>query len=415
MVKRNCRVCSGTDLEMVLDLGDQPHCDSLLTQEQLSKQEPYYPLKLWFCHDCTTVQIDYTVPKEQMFCEYPYVSATTQTLRNHFEASTAKLVEQLRLIPDDLVVDIGSNDGTWLKCYEKYGVRTVGVEPARNIAAQATLDGVDTLNSFFNEQTTKTIITKYGHPKLVTAAGVFFHLEELHSATRGIAELISHDGAFCVQAIYLGAMLEQNAFDNIYHEHLTYWTLTSIQALLEQYDLEVFHADILPIHAGSLELMVAMKGARPQDDSVETLRRQEEAKGYNRIETYRKFAEKVSTIRDSLLGILKAFRGENKLIHAFGAPAKGATLLNSFDISTELVELAVERNPLKIGKYIPGVRIPIVDELTACVPSAYLVLPWNFLSEFLVKKREFIMNGGSFIVPIPEPIVIDKGNCGQYL
>lgn len=198
-----CRVCRGTNLEQFLDLGDQPHCNSLLLPEQLDRKEPYYPMRVWFCHDCTTVQIDHTVPKETMFSEYYYVSGTTSTLRQHFEDSTARLVKELGLKVGDRVVDVGSNDGTWIKTYAKYDIKATGVEPATNLAAQANREGADTLNAFFNVAAAEEIIKTRGAPKLVTAAGVFFHLEELHSATEGVARLIGRSGTFCVQAIYL--------------------------------------------------------------------------------------------------------------------------------------------------------------------------------------------------------------------
>jgi hypothetical protein len=385
-----------------------------LTADQLKKKEPHYPLKVVFCHDCTTVQLDYTVPKEEMFSEYLYVSGTTQTLTAHFRTSTDRLVSRLELRQGDLVIDIGSNDGTWINCYKSYKIRAIGVEPAKNIADMANSRGLETINKFFNVEIAREICSEYGRPKLVTAAGVFFHLEELHSATQGVAHLLGNDGVFCVQAIYLGQIVDNNEFDNIYHEHLTYWTLKSIKKLFDYYDLEVFYSDVLPIHGGSLELFVGKKGAHVIDASVERMGNIEVRKGYDRIETYRAFADRVWETRDQLLGILQDYKKSGKTVFSFGAPAKGATLLNSFKISTDLVPFAVERNPLKIGKYIPGVRIPIIDEASASIPDGYLILPWNFLDEFLIKKREYILSGGFFIVPVPKPAVIDRLNYGKH-
>lgn len=410
-----CRVCRSERLEQFLDLGDQPHCNSLLPPSRLDRQEPFYPLRTWFCHDCTTVQIDHTVPKEEMFGEYLYVSGTTETLRQHFQRSAERLVERLGLSRGDLVVDIGSNDGTWLKCYRPMQLRTVGVEPAHNLAAQATAERVDTINKFFNVDTAREILATYGRPKVVTAAGVFFHLEELHSATEGVRLLIDEGGTFCVQAIYLGEMLRKTEFDNIYHEHLTYWTVGSIGRLFAQFGLEIYHVELLPIHGGSLELLVGRKDAHPVDRSVGVFLAEEKARGLDDIATYRRFADRVWQIRDKLLAILVDFQRRGKTVHAFGAPAKGATMLNSLGITRALVPIAVERNPLKIGKVIPGARIPIVDEATAPPADAYLILPWNFLTEFLRRKRSYIMDGGAFIVPIPEPVVIDAGNYERHI
>jgi len=409
-----CRVCHSQRLEQFLDLGDQPHCDSLLLPADLSRREPYYPLQVCFCHDCTAVQINYTVPKETMFGEYLYVSGTTQTLRTHFQNSTDRLVARLGLKPNDLVVDIGSNDGTWLACYKKYGLRTLGVDGARNLAEMANARGIETWARFFNADVAREIIATKGRAQLVTAAGVFFHLEELHSVTEGIAALIRDGGVFCVQAISLTAMLRHTQFDQVYHEHLTYWTVKSLERLFSQYGLEIFNADMLPIHGGSMELLVAPKGTQPIDASVQKMRADEAELGCHQIETYRNFATRVREIERDLMAILRDYAAQGKTVQAFGAPAKGATLLNSFHITTDLVQCAVEVNPLKVGKYIPGARLPIVDEKITAPPDAYLLLAWNFLQEFLPRKRDYIMAGGEFIVPIPNPVVINRHNYTQY-
>jgi 2-polyprenyl-3-methyl-5-hydroxy-6-metoxy-1,4-benzoquinol methylase len=360
------------------------------------------------------VQINYTVPKETMFEEYLYVSGTTQTLRTHFQNSSDRLVARLGLKKDDLVVDIGSNDGTWLACYEKFGLRTLGVDGAKNLAEMANKRGVETWAKFFNAGVARDIITQKGRAKLVTAAGVFFHLEELHSVTEGIAELIRDGGVFCVQAISLAGMIKYTQFDQVYHEHLTYWTVHSLDRLFSEYGLEIFFADMLPIHGGSMELLVAPRGTQTIDPSVAKMRADEKELGCDKIETYKKFANRVWEIEAELMAILRDYHAKGKKVYAFGAPAKGATLLNSFHITTELVQCAVEVNQMKVGKYIPGARLPILDEKTTDVPDAYLILAWNFLKEFLPKKRDYIMNGGKFIVPIPTPVVIDKHNYAQF-
>lgn len=409
-----CRVCGRENVEAVLDLGPQPHCNSLLKPEALTEREPTYPLRLGFCHHCTTVQIDHTVPKETMFSDYLYVSGTTRTLREHFRHSAERLARRLGLGDGHLVVDIGSNDGTWLKYFRDLGLDVLGVEPARNLATVAESEGITTLDRFFAADVARDILAQRGAPKLVTAAGVFFHLEELHSATEGVAEFCRRGAVFCVQAIYLAEMLRRHEFDNIYHEHLTYWTLTSIEHLFERHGLDVFAADVVPIHGGSLELLVVERGTRTVEDSVAQLRERERADRLGDPDTYRAFAQRVFCIGDRLLEILRDYAAAGKTVYAFGAPAKGATLLNSFRVSTDLVQCAVEKNTLKVGRYIPGARIPIVEEGSVPEPDAYLVLPWNFLDEFLEKKRDYIMSGGAFIVPIPEPMVIDRSNYTEY-
>ncbi len=398
----DCRFCGARDVELFLDLGDQPHCNRLVPPAMKDIPAPAFPLRVGFCRACTGVQIDHTIPKESMFSDYPYVSGTTKTLPAHFAETSRRLVEAYDVKPGDLVVDIGSNDGTWLKQYKPYDLRVLGVEPASNVAKLATDAGVPTWNRFFNEDTARDILAKEGPAKLITASGVFFHLEELHSVTRGIAALLAPDGVFCVQAIYLGGMIENVAFDQVYHEHLCYYTLRSLQHLLGLHGLEVFDVSIVPIHGGSLEAHVGHKGARAKQASVAALEAQESAKGFGEIETYRAWAERVWKLRDDLLATLRRFKAEGKSVYCYGAPAKGATLLNSFGIGPDLVELAVERSPLKFGMYIPGATIPIVDEAKAPRPDAYLLLSWNFLDEFLVKEEAYLRGGGAFIVPVPK-------------
>jgi hypothetical protein len=281
----------------------------------------------------------------------------------------------------------------------------LGVEAAGNVAVIAQQAGVPTWNRFFDEECARDILTRHGPAKIVTAAGVFFHLEELHSVVRGIAALLAEDGVFVVQAIYLGGMIENTAFDQAYHEHLCYYTLRSLSALLERHGMEVFETRLVPIHGGTIEAHVARRGARPIDESVHRLRQAETAKSLGEIDTYRRFAGAVVALQERLLGVLRDFRDRGKSVWAYGAPAKGATLLNSFGIGPDLVQRAVEKNPMKIGLAIPGVRIPIEAE-DGPRPDAYLVLAWNFIDEFLVKEAAYLQHGGAFIVPVPEVKVI---------
>jgi SAM-dependent methyltransferase len=401
MLDMACRCCGSARVELVIDLGDQPHCNRLVPRDLPKGLEASYPLRLGFCRDCTMVQIDHTIPKENMFSDYPYVSGTTKTLPAHFLATTERIAAAYGLSPDDLVVDIGSNDGTWLKQYGGFGCRVLGIEAAANVAALAREAGVPTWNRFFNEDCARDIVAEQGPAKLVTAAGVFFHLEELHSVVRGIEALLAADGVFVVQAIYLGGMVENTAFDQIYHEHLCYYTLRSLSALLERHGLEVFEASLVPIHGGSIEAHVARKGTRPVGETVRRMRDEELKKGFGEIETYRNFAANVLTLRDRLLTLLRDYRARGRSVWAYGAPAKGTTLLNSFGIGPDLVQLAAEKNAMKVGLAIPGVRIPIEAE-GAERPDAYLVLAWNFIDEFLVKERAWLAEGGELIVPVPE-------------
>lgn len=401
MMGLRCRGCGGGDVRLFLDLGDQPHCNRLIPSNLADRREPHYPLRVGYCMNCTMVQIDYTIPKESMFTDYPYVSGTTKTLVQHFKEAAERLVATYRLSARDLVVDIGSNDGTWLSHYQPLGLRVLGIDPAANVVEIAVKRGVPTWVRFFNENTAQEIVEKEGRASLITAAGVFFHLEELHGVVRGVKALLAEDGVFVVQAIYLGGMIDNLAFDQVYHEHLVYYTLRSIEGLLAQHGLEVFDARLVPIHGGSLEVHVAPKGRRAINHSVKTMGAEEERKGYGRLETYEAFAARVWQLRDELKALLQQYRDAGKQVYAYGAPAKGATLLNSFGIGPDLVQKAAEKNPMKVGYLMPGSRIPIIDEGDER-PDAYLLLAWNFFEEIIAKERDFLRAGGEFIVPIPK-------------
>lgn len=403
----SCRGCGERTVEKFLDLGDQPHCNRLVPPALADRREPHYPLRVGFCTTCTMVQIDHTIPKESMFTDYPYVSGTTRTLVAHFKETAERLAATYRLAPGALVVDIGSNDGTWLRQYRPFGLRVLGIDPAENVVALALADGVPTWARFFDEATADEILAKDGPASLVTAAGVFFHLEELHSVVRGVRKLIADDGVFVVQAIYLGGMLDNTAFDQIYHEHLVYYTLRSIEALFARHGLEVFDARLVDIHGGSLEVHVAPPGRRPIAPTVAAMRADEARKGYGTLAAYRDFAARVWRLRDDLRAMLVRYKEAGKAVYAFGAPAKGATLLNSFGIGPDLVQKATERNPMKVGYMMPGSRIPIVSE-AGPPPDAFLVLAWNFIDEFVERERAYLENGGEFIVPVPSLRVIGK-------
>ncbi|MDE1174632.1 MAG: class I SAM-dependent methyltransferase [Parvibaculaceae bacterium] len=402
-----CRSCGSRNVSLFLDLGDQPHCNRLIPPALADQREPFYPLRVGFCQDCTLVQIDHTIPKESMFSDYPYVSGTTKTLVQHFKETAERLIKTYGLKAGELVVDIGANDGTWLKQYQPFGLRVLGIDPAANVVDLALKNGVPTWVRFFNETTADEIVGKEGKASLVTAAGVFFHLEELHSVIKGVKKLLADDGVFVVQAIYLGGMIENLAFDQVYHEHLVYYTLKSIEALFAGHGLEVFEASLVPIHGGSLEIHVAPKGKRPVGKSVEVMRADEAAKKFAEFETYEKFAANVWKLRDDLLALLRRYKAEGKSVYAYGAPAKGATLLNSFGIGPDLVQQATEKNPMKVGYMMPGSRIPIIEEGDKR-PDAYLVLAWNFLPEFIAKEQAYFASGGEFIVPVPKLQVIGK-------
>lgn len=394
-----CRCCDAESVLLVLDLGDQPLCNRLVKPETPIGAEPVYPLRLGYCESCTLLQIDHTIPRDDMFREYVYVSGTTQTLADHFAATTRTLRAIYGIRSEDLVVDIGSNDGTWLKTWgEKQ--RAVGVEPATDIAKMARNSGIDTMNRYFDLRTAEFILANRGPAKLITSAGSFFHMEDLHGACEGIRTLLDDDGVFVCQAISANDMIRGNAFDQVLHEHLCSYTPISFGKLMRLHGLELDRPVHLSIHGGTWEYHVRKVSRTPLEHGME----------FSAISfaECRAFAARVLALREDVLVTLHAYKAAGKRVWAYGAPGKGGTLLNSFGIGPDLVECATEKNPLKFGLSIPGCRVPIVPEDSGR-PDAYLVLAWNFLDEFLVKERDWLDAGGEFIVPVPRVRII-KGD-----
>jgi SAM-dependent methyltransferase len=395
-----CRVCDSENLELAVDLGMQPWCNNFLTKEQVGK-EPFYPLRLLFCHNCATTQLDYTVKKEIMFGNHTYLSGVTKSLSAHFERIALEADERfLKGKTDKWVLDIGSNDGTQLKHFKKLGYNVVGVESSVTTAKMANEADVYTINEFFNE----SLIQKYGFEKkfdLFNAAGVFFHLEELHSVTEGIKKGLKDDGTFIVQFLYMKRIVENLAFDQIYHEHLLYYTLQTIEVLLQRHGLSMFDAYVDPIHGGSVIGYITHAGKKTPSERLLKLRAEEDKDKSNEFSTYLEFAERIKQMKDENLAFLKNAKKSGKKIWGMGAPVKGNTMLNYFGIGTEYIDFLVEKNTLRKGLYSPGMHIPIVieQELTE-IPDVYYGLAWNFKKEILANNQDLIKRGVEFYFPV---------------
>lgn len=396
-----CRICESRDLHRFLDLGEQPHCNSFLTADEITADEPVYPLDTLFCADCGLVQLSYAVSRETMFADHPYVSGTTATLPAHFRRLSQRITERYALDGDALVVDIGSNDGTWLKAFKGLGTKVLGVEAAAKIAALAEEQGVPTKVAFFGEETARCVREEHGAARVITAAGVFFHIDDLHDFVAGVEALLSDDGVFVVQAMYLRDIVERTAFDAIYHEHIEYYTLKPLTVLFDRYGLEIVDVERIDIHGGSFVIQVRRKGAGDPSPAVAATLAEEDRDGFYELATYERFAERVERVRDDLLDLLHELKDDGRRLAAYGAPARGNTLLNYCRIGPDLLEYASEKNPLKFGLYTPGMHIPVIDEAQADPPDAYLLLAWNFGEELLAKEQAYRDGGGRFVLPLP--------------
>lgn len=397
MLKR-CRICSGTALEPVIDLGEQPWANNFLYKADIGTEQKY-PLRVIFCENCKGAQLDYTVAKETMFSNHTYLSGMTQTLSDHFKHLANYCDKNFGEISSKKnVLDIGSNDGTQLKHYKDLGWEVLGVESSIQTAQIAIDNGIPTLNKFFNEDCLGDINEQFD---IINASGVFFHLEELHSVTHAIKLSLNEKGVFVVQFLYVPSIFQNDAFDQIYHEHLLYYSLSSLSYLLEQHGLEIFDAQLTDVHGGQMIAFVGHEGQRQPTTRFKTMLANEAETKCNTARAYTDFANRILSLKKRNLAFLHGKKEQGKTIYGMGAPVKGNTLLNYFDIGTELIDCLVEKNSLRKNMYSPGKHIPVILETELKQePDVYFVLAWNFKKEILNRYKKQIEAGVQFYFPI---------------
>jgi 2-polyprenyl-3-methyl-5-hydroxy-6-metoxy-1,4-benzoquinol methylase len=398
MTSLKCRVCDEVQFDLILDLGDQPWGNGFIPAA-LVPEEKSYPLKLIRCQACETAQLDFTVPKETMFINHTYLSGTTKTLENHFLETAERVKEKfLSEKPNARILDIGSNDGQQLRQYQNMGFEVQGVESAIAVSEIANSNGIPTLNKFFNLDKAKEISEGFD---VINASGVFFHLEELHSVTDGIKFLLKPDGVFVVQFIYMKLMQDNVAFDQIYHEHLLYYNLKTIEILLNRHGLEMFDAYISPIHGGSIVGYVGHSGRFRKSEQLRVLLDEEIESGANTLGKYLELAASAEQAKVKTKTWIAKMKADSKTVFGLGAPVKGNTLLNYFQITQNDIPYLTERNPLRKGLVSPGMHIPVImDDELPFEPDAYLVLAWNFKDEILKRHSLDVEKGIEFFFPV---------------
>ena len=408
MTPDGCLVCSFDTVEEFLDLGNTALANKFLSQEELARPEPKFPLRVGFCTTCGHVQLTESVPPDAMFTDYLYISSASDTLRAHFDDLAATLVERHRLGSGDLVIDIGCNDASLLECFRERGVKTLGVDPAANLAELVRDKGIDRYEGFFGAASAREIADRWGQASLITATNTFPHIPALADFVAGLDTSLAPGGAFVVEAHYLIDILDQLAFDTVYHEHVSYWALAPMIRLFESHGMEVVRAERLPIHHGQLRATVQRRGEGTVDASVSEILAMEDERGIGKLETHRAFADRARRIKTDLRRCLADLQARGKRLAAYGAPAKGSTLLEFLEIGPDILEFIADRSPLKQGRYTPGTHIPIVapERLMSDRPDHVLLLAWNFVDEILEQQAAFREAGGKFILPVPEVKIV---------
>jgi SAM-dependent methyltransferase len=404
-----CRSCGDSALAPILSLGEVPLANAIRRPDELGSPEPRFPLDLVFCRSCSLVQITETVPPQQLFGDYPYFTSFSDTAVSQAAALVRREIEERRLDRSSLAAEVASNDGYLLQFYAQAGIPVLGIEPATNVAQAAAARGVRTVCRFFGAEVATELAAEFGRADIIHANNVLAHVADLNGVVRGFRRFVADNGVVIVEVPYVRDMIDRVEFDTVYHEHLCYFSLTALTTLFERHGLAIHDVERLPIHGGSLRIIAGVSGVGPERSArVQALLEQEAQVGIDRLEFYRGFAGRVEQLKRDLLSLIGALRESGQRIAAYGASAKGTTLLNYFGIGAADLEFVADRSTVKQGRYTPGTNLPIrpPEVLLEERPDYVLLLTWNFAEEILQQQRAYREQGGKFIIPIPELQVV---------
>jgi hypothetical protein len=404
-----CQICQNTELQSVLFLGYVPPVNQMETVGATPKEELMFPLSLLYCGQCYLVQIGLKVDAEILFPpSYPYTSGTTRILRDNF-ANLHSECRRLGIVTDgSFCIDVGSNDGTLLGNFHDSGCKVLGIEPTDQ-GELARKRGMETIQAFFSQDTAKQVVASHGQAELITAANVFAHIWDIDDVVSGVKTLLKDDGVFISENHYLLPLVETLQYDTIYHEHLRYYSLHALQSLFAKHDLEIVRAQRIPTHGGSVRVFTARKGQRQVDPSVGELLEAERSAGLLDASTYQKFAQDVAQSKLDLMALLRDIKARGEKVYGIAAPSRASTLVTYTGLDHETLSCVLEiTGSHKIDKYMPGTRIPVIDEaaLFKDQPEYALMLGWHIAKELMPKLKNKGFKG-KFILPLPKVEVVD--------
>ena len=404
-----CRLCKSSRLSSVLKLTSTPPANAFVPREKCHIKQKKYPLELFFCEACNHLQLTEVVHPSELFENYVYVSGTSKVFVDHFKNYAKDIVAKYKPSKDKYVLDIGSNDGTLLKFFKKMGYSVIGVDPAKEIAKKASEEGINTINAFFNLQTAKKIEDKYSKASLITANNVFAHCDDLNGITKAVSNLLCPDGLFVFEVSYLVDVYQKTFFDTIYHEHLSYHTVTPLIKFFENNKMTLIDVFKVDTHGGSIRCVVKNCSDNTQiNDSVRSFVELEKTLKFNFRDTFLNLSKKIEARKNELYDFLIKIKSKNKTIAGFGAPAKATTLMYEFGLDNYILDFIVDDSPLKQGLYSPGLHIPIFSSsyIETFKPDYLLILAWNFSDSIIKNNQKFLEAGGKFIIPLPNLEVI---------
>jgi SAM-dependent methyltransferase len=404
--RSTCRLCGAQSLELVLGLVPTPPANAFVTKDALGHAQETFPLDVFFCQECAHVQLLDIVDPSHLFENYVYVSGTSPVFVKHFETYAKDVTDRfIGDISNKLVVDIGSNDGTLLSQFKKLGLNVLGIDPARDIARDASARGIETMAEFFTSSLAAEIKTSHGFAQVICANNVFAHADGLIDIICGVRHLLSPDGVFVFEVSYLVDVFEKTLFDTIYHEHLAYHSVAPLVRFFDKCGLELISAERVDSHGGSIRGVAQLKsGPHDVDASVDECVAEEIGLGLDKADTLRQFAAKIDACKQKLVNLLTDQKNLGKSIVAFGAPAKATTLMYHFGIDADVIDYIVDDSPLKQGMYSPGMHIPVLPSATIYEkkPDVIVILAWNFADPIMTNHSQYIEAGGTFIVPLPD-------------
>ncbi|MEK7450733.1 MAG: class I SAM-dependent methyltransferase [Patescibacteria group bacterium] len=408
---KKCRICTSAELFDVIDLGDQPIPNGFLSKKDLSKKEPRYPLVVCFCNNCSLLQLRYLVKPEVMFKNYLYIPSSSKTRVEHFRKLAECIKSIVKLDDKSLVIDIGSNDGSLLICFKNLGARVLGIDPAKNLVKIAVLNGIETVEGYFDSKLALRAAKKYGKARAILSTNTIAHIPNLNEVLKGASILMEKEGIFVMQFPYVMDLLDKNLFDTIYHEHLSYFSLKSLLKLSEKSDLGIFDIQRNDLDGGAIRVFWKKgEGTRNKINkkNINKILGEEKRYGLYKKETYSKFADRIKALKIDFLQKINYLKKKKKRIVGYGAAAKANVLLNYFGLDTKTIDYIVDSTPYKQGLFTPGTHIPIYSEekIYDNIPDYILIFAWNFSQEIIKKNRKYKKSGGKFILVEPKMQII---------
>ncbi len=413
VIKRNyrCRICASKNIQKIIDFGNVGLAGGFLKPRDF-KDEKKYPQELYFCEDCYLLQIINRVDTKSLFQDYFYFSSAISTLRSHFKSYAKELTDKYLIPGKSIVLEIGCNDGVLLKPFLDLGInKLIGVDPSKNVISTINNSKIVTYNNFLTEDLAREIVNKHGQIDLICANNVFAHIDDMSDVTKAIKLLIKPSGIFVFEVHYIGSLIDEVQYDMIYHEHIYYYSLLTLQKFFSRFALEIFDIKSVPIHGGSMRYYVRHSNNSEEhinSSNLIQLQKKEYEKGYDKKTTFLNYAEAVNITKTNLISLLKKLKKKNKLVVGYGASGRANTLIQYCGINEEFINYIVDDAPMKQGFYTPGSHIEIFsrDKLEEFTPDFILIFAWSFFNEIIEKNIKYLKQGVKFIIPLPKVKII---------